>query len=56
MYLLHGPFLSVSRTEGVRPVIRDRITDLHVHQAKPAQLAAWIRGHWSIENKAGNHW
>ncbi|GAB7040391.1 MULTISPECIES: ISAs1 family transposase [Catenuloplanes] len=30
------------------------ITDLHVHQAKPAQLAAWIRGHWSIENKI--HW
>jgi len=27
------------------------ITDLHVHQAKPEQLAAWIRGHWSIENK-----
>jgi predicted transposase YbfD/YdcC len=27
------------------------ITDLRVHQAKPAQLAAWIRGHWSIENK-----
>jgi predicted transposase YbfD/YdcC len=30
------------------------ITDLHVHQAKPAQLAAWIRGHWAIENKI--HW
>lgn len=30
------------------------ITDLHAHQAKPAQLAAWIRGHWSIENKV--HW
>jgi hypothetical protein len=30
------------------------ITDLHVHQAKPAQLAAWIRGHWSIENRI--HW
>ncbi|WP_373861563.1 ISAs1 family transposase [Micromonospora saelicesensis] len=27
------------------------ITDLRVHQAKPAQLATWIRGHWSIENK-----
>ncbi|BCB73636.1 hypothetical protein Pflav_000460 [Phytohabitans flavus] len=25
-----------------------------MHQAKPAQLAAWIRGHWSIENKI--HW
>jgi predicted transposase YbfD/YdcC len=30
------------------------ITDLHVHQAKPQRLAAWIRGHWSIENKI--HW
>jgi hypothetical protein len=30
------------------------ITDLRIHQAKPAQLAAWIRGHWSIESKI--HW
>jgi predicted transposase YbfD/YdcC len=30
------------------------ITDLKVHQARPAQLATWIRGHWSIENKV--HW
>ena len=30
------------------------ITDLLVHQAKPMQLADWIRGHWSIENKV--HW
>jgi len=30
------------------------ITDLHVHQARPAHLAAFIRGHWSIENKV--HW
>jgi predicted transposase YbfD/YdcC len=30
------------------------ITDLLVHQAKPAQLATWLRGHWSIENKV--HW
>jgi predicted transposase YbfD/YdcC len=30
------------------------ITDLRVHQARPAQLATWIRGHWSIENKL--HW
>ncbi|WP_236145530.1 hypothetical protein [Verrucosispora sp. SN26_14.1] len=30
------------------------ITDLRVHQAKPAQLASWIRNHWSIENKV--HW
>jgi hypothetical protein len=30
------------------------ITDLQVHQAKPTQLADWIRGRWSIENKI--HW
>jgi predicted transposase YbfD/YdcC len=30
------------------------ITNLQVHQAKPHQLAGWIRGHWSIENKI--HW
>jgi predicted transposase YbfD/YdcC len=30
------------------------ITSLHVHQARPAQLAAWIRGHWHIENRI--HW
>ena len=30
------------------------ITDLHPHQATPAQLAGWIRGHWQIEN--GLHW
>jgi predicted transposase YbfD/YdcC len=30
------------------------ITNLRVHQAKPAQLAAWIRRHWHIENKL--HW
>jgi predicted transposase YbfD/YdcC len=30
------------------------ITDLQAHQAKPGQLADWIRGHWSIENKT--HW
>ncbi|WP_331744572.1 ISAs1 family transposase (plasmid) [Streptomyces sp. NBC_01136] len=30
------------------------ITDLRVHKARPAQLAAWIRGHWAIENKI--HW
>jgi predicted transposase YbfD/YdcC len=30
------------------------ITDLRIHQARPAQLAAWIRGHWHIENKI--HW
>jgi predicted transposase YbfD/YdcC len=30
------------------------ITDLSAHQARPAELAAWIRGHWQIEN--GLHW
>ncbi|WP_018908506.1 ISAs1 family transposase [Salinispora arenicola] len=30
------------------------ITDIRVHQAKPTQLAGWIRDHWSIENKV--HW
>lgn len=30
------------------------ITSLNVHQARPAELSAWIRGHWSIENKL--HW
>ncbi|WP_338037197.1 hypothetical protein [Natronosporangium hydrolyticum] len=27
------------------------ITGLNVHQTRPVQLAAWIRGHWSIENR-----
>ncbi len=30
------------------------ITDLPPHQARPMELAAWIRGHWQIEN--GLHW
>jgi predicted transposase YbfD/YdcC len=30
------------------------ITDLTVHQGKPDQLADFVRGHWSIENKI--HW
>jgi len=30
------------------------ITDLAPHQAGPDELAAWIRGHWQIEN--GLHW
>ena len=25
------------------------ITDLSPHQARPDELAAWIRGHWQIE-------
>lgn len=27
------------------------VTDLPVHQAKPGQIAGWIRGHWAIENR-----
>jgi len=30
------------------------ITDLQAHQARPDELATWIRGHWHIENKL--HW
>ena len=30
------------------------ITDLRPHQAHPDELAAWIRGHWQVEN--GLHW
>jgi hypothetical protein len=30
------------------------ITDLAPHEARPEELAAWIRGHWQIEN--GLHW
>jgi predicted transposase YbfD/YdcC len=30
------------------------ITDLAAHQARPDELAGWIRGHWQIEN--GLHW
>lgn len=30
------------------------ITDLGPHQARPDELAGWIRGHWQIENSL--HW
>jgi predicted transposase YbfD/YdcC len=30
------------------------ITGLQAHQAHPHELAGWVRGHWSIENKT--HW
>jgi predicted transposase YbfD/YdcC len=30
------------------------ITDLRPHQARPDELATWLRGHWQIENKL--HW
>ena len=30
------------------------ITDLAPHEAQPEELAAWIRGHWQIENAL--HW
>ena len=26
------------------------ITDLAAHEARPDELAGWIRGHWQIEN------
>jgi hypothetical protein len=44
---LHGP--RRWRTETVYA-----ITDLRPHQARPEQLAGWIRGHWQIENSL--HW
>jgi hypothetical protein len=28
-----------------------RVTSLPAEQARPAQLAGWIRGHWKIENQ-----
>jgi predicted transposase YbfD/YdcC len=28
------------------------VTSLDAHQATPADLAAWIRGHWAIENSS----
>jgi predicted transposase YbfD/YdcC len=37
------------RTETVYAII-----DLRPHQARPDELAAWIRGHWQIENAL--HW
>lgn len=30
------------------------VTDLAAHQASPAEIAAWVRGHWIIENTV--HW
>ena len=30
------------------------ITDLELHQARPDELATWLRGHWHIENRL--HW
>ena len=30
------------------------VTNLEAHEASPAELAAWSRGHWIIENKI--HW
>jgi len=30
------------------------VTDLPAEQARPHQLATWLRGHWSIENRL--HW
>ncbi|WP_228638930.1 ISAs1 family transposase [Microtetraspora sp. AC03309] len=45
------------QVRGLRPGARWRtvtvhaITSVPVHHARPAELAAWIRGHWTIENK-----
>uniref|UniRef100_A0AAU1UMC6 Transposase n=1 Tax=Streptomyces sp. NBC_00119 TaxID=2975659 RepID=A0AAU1UMC6_9ACTN len=30
------------------------VSDLATHQASPAEIAAWARGHWIIENTV--HW
>jgi predicted transposase YbfD/YdcC len=30
------------------------VTDLAPEQARPHQLATWLRGHWCIENRL--HW
>jgi len=30
------------------------VTSMSVTDAQPAQIAAWLRGHWSIENRL--HW
>jgi predicted transposase YbfD/YdcC len=30
------------------------VTDLTAYQARPDQLATWLRGHWSIEDRL--HW
>ena len=48
---------AICLTRQVRPLDGGRwrtvtvyaITSLDAHQATPAQLAAWIRGHWQIE-------
>jgi predicted transposase YbfD/YdcC len=45
----NGPKKGRWRTETVYA-----ITDLAPHQARPDELAGWIRGHWQIEN--GLHW
>jgi Transposase DDE domain len=48
---------AICLTRRIRPLTGGRwrtitvyaITSLDAHQASPAQLAAWIRGHWQIE-------
>ncbi|AOR29886.1 hypothetical protein BFF78_01245 [Streptomyces fodineus] len=42
------------RTVTIGKVTLERVygvTSLRPHQAKPADLASWVRGHWGIENK-----
>lgn len=43
------------RKESGQPETRETVyavTSLDAHQATPADLAAWIRGHWTIENSS----
>lgn len=43
------------RTETGKSQTRETVyavTSLDAHQATPAQLASWIRGHWSTENSS----
>jgi predicted transposase YbfD/YdcC len=45
------------KTTGTKRWIREivyAITSLPTHQAHPAELAIWIKGHWKIENQL--HW
>lgn len=43
------------RKESGKPETRETVyavTSLDAHQSNPADLATWIRGHWSIENSS----
>jgi predicted transposase YbfD/YdcC len=44
-----------ARTTGTRHTeVVYAVTSMSVTDAKPAQIAAWLRGHWAIENRL--HW